>query len=264
MTGGDECCFSTCPTGVHAVACAGSVVLTQTHPAAPYVCRTGNITIRCQYDGLEGVLNVLWNVDNMTNLDLVTKTLPGHTALERTESHQDVVIASFAALRGTYDCAVVYSANITSSPNLSPGPIEGEYHSFSSNCFTDWCGTSYVSLMYSLYVWKPCELFRWRHCPLCPDLGKQDSHHFECHLVSRLPQVLLLHCVSLHPRWLHQCHPTCPQWHLPHSDLPPTRHHLQDWGGGCEEGRQSRRTEGKGHRELFYWRRWGVSIYMYS
>ena len=38
--------------------CAGSVVLTQTHPAAPYVCRTGNITLRCQYDGVEGVLNV--------------------------------------------------------------------------------------------------------------------------------------------------------------------------------------------------------------
>ena len=56
---------------VHAVSCAGSVVLTQTHPAAPYVCRTGNITLRCQYDGVEGVLNVLWNVDDMVNLDLV-------------------------------------------------------------------------------------------------------------------------------------------------------------------------------------------------
>ena len=36
--------------------CAGSVVLTQTNPAIPYVCRTGNITLRCQYDGVEGVL----------------------------------------------------------------------------------------------------------------------------------------------------------------------------------------------------------------
>ena len=26
------------------LSCAGSVVLTQTHPAAPYVCRTGNIS----------------------------------------------------------------------------------------------------------------------------------------------------------------------------------------------------------------------------
>ena len=29
------------------ISCAGSVVLTQTHPVAPYVCRTGNITLRC-------------------------------------------------------------------------------------------------------------------------------------------------------------------------------------------------------------------------
>ena len=80
---------------------------------------------------------MLWNVDGMMNVDFVTMTLPGHTALDRTDSHQDVVIASFADLRGTYDCAVIHSANITSSPQLSPGPIEGEYHSFSSNCFTD-------------------------------------------------------------------------------------------------------------------------------
>ena len=38
-----------------AVSCAGSVVLTQTHPVAPYLCRTGNITLRCQYDGVENV-----------------------------------------------------------------------------------------------------------------------------------------------------------------------------------------------------------------
>ena len=88
---------------------------------------------------------------------------------------------------------------------------------------------------------------------LLPDLGKQVNDHFKCHLVSWLPHVLLLHCVPLHPRWLHPCHPTCRQWHLPHSDLPPTRHHLQDWGGGCEEGRWSRQTWCKGHGELHYW-----------
>ena len=94
---------------------------------------------------------------------------------------------------------------------------------------------------------------------LLPDLGKQDSHHFECHLVSRLPQVLLLYCVPLYQRWLHHCHPTCRQWHLPHSDLPPTWHHLQDWGGSCEEGRRSRWTEGKGHGEIHHrWCRWGM------
>ena len=113
-----------------------------------------------------------------------------------------------------------------------------------------------VQLVFPICIFQVCNY----HLLVCscwsnhlqPDLGKQDSHHFECHLVSRLPQVLLLHCVPLHPRWLHPCHPTCRQWHLPHSDLPPTRHHLQDWGGGCEEGRQSRRTEGKGHGDLHY------------
>ena len=112
-----------------------------------------------------------------------------------------------------------------------------------------------------IFEWFLCTCSCWSD-HLQPDLGKQDSHHFECHLVSQLPQVLLLHCVPLHPRWLHQCHPTCKQWHLPHSDLPPTRHHLQDWGGGCEEGRRSRRTEGKGHGELLYsWWMWGI-VYM--
>ena len=74
------------------------MVLTQTHPAAPYVCRTVNITLRCQYDGVEGVLNVVWNVDDVVNLDFDSMTLPGHTALDRTGSHQDLVIASFADL----------------------------------------------------------------------------------------------------------------------------------------------------------------------
>ena len=100
--------------------------------------------------------------------------------------------------------------------------------------------------------YKLCFYSSWSDPPL-PDLGEQDCHHFKCRLVSQLPQVLLLHCVLLHPRWLHHCHPTCWQWSLPHSDIPPTWHHLQDWGGGCEEGRQSRWTEGKGHGELHYW-----------
>ena len=104
------------------------MVLTQTHPAAPYVCRTGNITLRCQYDGVENVLFVLWNVDDLINLNSTDlMTLPGHTALDRTESHQDLVIASFADLRGTYQCAVIQSTDLTSSPQLSPGPVEGVF-----------------------------------------------------------------------------------------------------------------------------------------
>ena len=107
------------------LSCTGSVVLTQTHPAAPYVCRTGNITLRCQYDGVEGVLNVVWNVDDMVNVDFDSVTLPGHTALDRTESHQDLVIASFADLRRTYQCSVIQSTGVNNSPQLSPGPVEG-------------------------------------------------------------------------------------------------------------------------------------------
>ena len=110
------------------MSCAGSVVLIQTQPAAPYVCRTGNITLRCQYDGVENVLNVVWNVDGMVNLDFDSMTLPGHTALDRTESHQDLVIASFADLRGTYQCIVIQSTDITNSPHLIPGAVEGELH----------------------------------------------------------------------------------------------------------------------------------------
>ena len=114
------------------------------------------------------------------------------------------------------------------------------------------------------YMYIQLLLSRWSDT-LLPNFGKQDSHHFDCHLVSRLPQVLLLHCVPLHPRWLHHCHPTCRKWHLPHSNLAPTQHHLQDWVGGCEEGWRSRRAEGKDNGKLYYWRwRWGVSVYSYS
>ena len=133
-----HCTLCACPTQVmyvhwHSISdnaaavCAGTVNLTQTHPAAPYVCRTGNITLRCQYDGVENVLNVVWNVDDMVNLDFDSMTLPGHTALDQTDSHQDLVIASFVDLRGTYMCTVVSSANLTNSPRLSPGPVEGNH-----------------------------------------------------------------------------------------------------------------------------------------
>ena len=107
------------------VSCAGSVVLTQTHPAAPYVCRTGNITLRCQYNGVEDVLNVAWNLNDTVMVDLMT--LPGQSALDRTDSHQDLEIASFADLRGTYQCAIIQSTDLTSSPRLSPGPVEGAF-----------------------------------------------------------------------------------------------------------------------------------------
>ena len=72
------------------------------------------------------MLNVVWNVDFNVSLNLMT--LPGHTALDRTESHQDLVIASFADLRGTYHCTIIQSTGATNSPQLSPGPVEGVLH----------------------------------------------------------------------------------------------------------------------------------------
>ena len=58
-----------------------SVVLTQTHPVAPYVCRTstGNITLRCQYESVEGASTVLWSIGKETTTTNPS-TIPGHTA----------------------------------------------------------------------------------------------------------------------------------------------------------------------------------------
>ena len=71
---------------------------------------------------------MLWNVDDMVNLDFDSMTLPGHTALDQTDSHQDLVIASFADLRRIYYCSVIYSVSLfISSPSLSPGPVEGNH-----------------------------------------------------------------------------------------------------------------------------------------
>ena len=89
----------------HAVSCADSVVLTQTHPAAPYVCRTGNITLRCQYDGVENVLGVVWAVGNETVSN--ASTILGHTALPRTTTYQEVTVDSYTNLRERYQCTVV-------------------------------------------------------------------------------------------------------------------------------------------------------------
>ena len=87
--------------------CAGSVVLTQTHPAAPYVCRTGNITLRCQYDGVENVLSVVWAIGNKTVVE--PSTIPGHTALSRTTTYQEVVVDSYTNLRERYRCDLLLS-----------------------------------------------------------------------------------------------------------------------------------------------------------
>ena len=91
-------------SGVYTVVCEGSVVLTQTHPAAPYVCRTGNITLRCQYDGVENVFAVLWVIGGQTTTN--PSTIPGHTALPRTTTYQEVVVDNYTNLVAEYCCVL--------------------------------------------------------------------------------------------------------------------------------------------------------------
>ena len=88
------------------ISSAVTISLTQTHPAAPYVCRTGNITLRCQYGRAEEVL-ILWSVGSMYNLEHLS-TIPGHTALPPTTSYQDLVVDSYTNLRGEYHCTAVF------------------------------------------------------------------------------------------------------------------------------------------------------------
>ena len=82
------------------------VVLTQTHPAAPYVCRTGNITLRCQYDGVENVLVVLWVIGTAT---ANPSTIPGHTLLPFTSTYEEVVVDSYTNLAAGYHCVPTLS-----------------------------------------------------------------------------------------------------------------------------------------------------------
>ena len=83
------------------------MILTQTHPAAPYVCRTGNITLRCQYDGVKGVLVVLWRINDQATGK--PSTIPGHTALPRTTTYQEVVVDSYTNLATVYRCVPTLS-----------------------------------------------------------------------------------------------------------------------------------------------------------
>ena len=89
------------------LSCTGSVVLNQTHPAAPYVCRTGNITLRCQYDGVEGVSTVVWLSGHQITTN--PSTIPGHTALPRTTTYQEVVVDSYTNLATGYRCEPTFS-----------------------------------------------------------------------------------------------------------------------------------------------------------
>ena len=158
------------PSCFNAMSCAGSVVLTQTHPAAPYVCRTGSITFRCQYDTTDVVS---WSVGDMSNVNI--SAIPGHTALPRTTTYQEVVVDSYTNLRGRYQCTVVAMSGIINSNNFMPPQPEG------SQYCTHFCSDELFMVVIMILAYS-CSSDH-----LQPDIGKQDSHYFEHHLVSRLP-----------------------------------------------------------------------------
>ena len=145
------------------------MVLTQTHPAAPYVCRTGNITLRCQYGGVEDVLVVLWVIGlattnaSTTSTTANVSTIPGHTALPRTTTYQEIVVDSYTNLVTAYRCA----------PTLSNGsqPLSNQYNpqyecEFLSNLINFYCahrstclyvgGESSNVLLYSIIIIVCC------------------------------------------------------------------------------------------------------------
>ena len=97
----------------------GLIVLTQTHPAAPYVCRTGNITLRCQYGGVEGVSTVLWSIGNETTT-ANPSTIPGHTVLPPTTTYLEIVVDSYTNLHEKYECAPLQSGRSLQSNEYKP------------------------------------------------------------------------------------------------------------------------------------------------
>ena len=120
------------------MSCAGSVVLTQTHPAAPYVCRTGNITLRCQYDGVENVLSVVWVIRNETVSNL--STIPGHTALPQTTTYQDIVVDNYTNLAVGYNCTPTLSNGTQPQSNQYNPQYECEFLPNLINfCCAHWC-----------------------------------------------------------------------------------------------------------------------------
>ena len=102
------------------------MVLTQTHRAAPYVCRIGNITLRCQYGGVENVVTVFWVIGTDTTAN--PSTIPGHTAFPRTTTYQEVVVDSYTNLRKRYQCAPALANGSVVIGNMYEPQIEGEHN----------------------------------------------------------------------------------------------------------------------------------------
>ena len=137
MNADDIFCLSYC---FHAVTCEGSVVLTHTHPAAPYVCRTGNITLRCQYDGVENVVVVLWIIGSQIAVN--ASAIPGHTALPRTTTYQEVVVDSYTNLATRYHCETTFSNGSQLLSNQYNPQYEREFLSNLINFYCEHRSTS--------------------------------------------------------------------------------------------------------------------------
>ena len=112
--------------GTHVLSCAGSVVLTQIHPAAPYVCRTGNITLRCQYDGVGELMTVVWFVGS--HITTNPSDIPGHTALPHTTTYQEVVVDNYTNLATGYRCVPTLSNGTQPQSNSYIPQNECECH----------------------------------------------------------------------------------------------------------------------------------------
>ena len=103
---------------------ASSVILTQTYPAAPYVCRTGIITLRCQYD-VEALLFVQWIVGGQVEHNV--SNIHGHTTLTSTGTYQNVVVDNYTYLRMTYRCSAILRNGTNVDSQLFVPVVEGEF-----------------------------------------------------------------------------------------------------------------------------------------
>ena len=60
---------------------------------------------------------VLWSIGSMFNLENPS-VIPGHTALPRTTTYQELVVDGYANLRGQYHCTAVASDGTRAGSNV--------------------------------------------------------------------------------------------------------------------------------------------------
>ena len=132
-----------------ALFCAGSTFLYQTHPTTVYLCRSGNITLRCHF-GVQNVLSVVWFIDNSVELD--PSAISGHTALPRTTTYQEVVVDSYTNLREKYQCAAALRTGEDSTSNVYTRPsTEGSYI-ITLPYYTCVCISIHINFFSTIYI----------------------------------------------------------------------------------------------------------------